>query len=440
MYRPQPFAVNIRPVDDAFETQGKLLSLKQLTQQSQLHDERIRASQFERQQAEEAARREAQFREAVGKGARGRDLAAIDPKLASTYEKSVADQRTSDLTASEKAYDFMVKQAKRKAQILSSATDLPSFHRAIEMSAAEGLSTPEEIEQARQLQWSPELAQGLKQQAEKELEYAARVELDIKRATEVHNAALRPHQLAKSEAEAKIAAATAAGKAPLQPKDILAMDAQAEDRRIRVSEGEKNRGVQMRGQNMTDARGRVTNQQGGTQVEKTLRDDYNKAAQPFVTVRDAYGRVQESLASQDAMSDIALIFGYMKMLDPGSVVRETEFATAQNAAGIPERIRNMFNKAREGTRLSGAQRGEIKLMSDRLYKRAESDHKQIADQYKGIAQRSGANPANVLIDYGTTAPRETGGAPGAPQQQAPASPLSGLSTDELFRRLQQNGR
>jgi len=39
------------------------------------------------------------------------------------------------------------------------------------------------------------------------------------------------------------------------------------------------------------------------------------------------------------------------MLDPGSVVRESEFATAQNAAGVPDQVRNMYNKVLSGTRL-----------------------------------------------------------------------------------------
>jgi len=37
----------------------------------------------------------------------------------------------------------------------------------------------------------------------------------------------------------------------------------------------------------------------------------------------------------------------MKILDPGSVVREGEFATAQNSAGIPERIRAKYNRNTE---------------------------------------------------------------------------------------------
>jgi len=49
----------------------------------------------------------------------------------------------------------------------------------------------------------------------------------------------------------------------------------------------------------------------------------------------------------------------MKILDPASVVRETEFANAQNAAGVPDQIRNMYNRALRGERLGEAQRDDF---------------------------------------------------------------------------------
>ena len=54
-----------------------------------------------------------------------------------------------------------------------------------------------------------------------------------------------------------------------------------------------------------------------------------------------------------------MIFTYMKVLDPTSVVREGEQATAQNAAGIPERTRNLYNKLMTGERLTKSQRADF---------------------------------------------------------------------------------
>ena len=53
--------------------------------------------------------------------------------------------------------------------------------------------------------------------------------------------------------------------------------------------------------------------------EDKLRDDFRSESKEFVKVRDAYGRILSTDAS--AAGDLALIFNYMKILDPGSVVR-----------------------------------------------------------------------------------------------------------------------
>lgn len=58
-------------------------------------------------------------------------------------------------------------------------------------------------------------------------------------------------------------------------------------------------------------------------------------------------------------ASIALVFKFMKALDPQSVVRESEFATAENSAGVPESVRNMYNKLMEGEKLGEAQIGQF---------------------------------------------------------------------------------
>lgn len=58
--------------------------------------------------------------------------------------------------------------------------------------------------------------------------------------------------------------------------------------------------------------------------------------------------------------DQSAIFSWMKILDPGSTVREGEYATAKNAAGVPDKIRNFFNQAKSGQILTPQQRAEMK--------------------------------------------------------------------------------
>lgn len=77
-------------------------------------------------------------------------------------------------------------------------------------------------------------------------------------------------------------------------------------------------------------------------------------------------------------SSIALVFKFMKALDPNSVVREGEFATAQNSAGIPESISNIYNKLMKGERLGDVQIGQFVETAEALADEAiESSNQEV---------------------------------------------------------------
>lgn len=93
-----------------------------------------------------------------------------------------------------------------------------------------------------------------------------------------------------------------------------------------------------------------------------------------------------------AMGDLASIFSYMKTLDPGSTVREGEAASAQNAAGIPERFRNYYNNLLSGERLSPDQRADMANTAITLYKSRAGNYNSLANTYRGLLNSQGANP------------------------------------------------
>ncbi len=128
--------------------------------------------------------------------------------------------------------------------------------------------------------------------------------------------------------------------------------------------------------------------------ETKLRKELEGIAKPYQEVRNGYRRIQAS--KDDAAGDISLIFGYMKMLDPGSVVREGEFATAQNAGGVPERIANLYNKALDGTRLTTGQRAMFKGQAGAIFKQAESEYKTRENQYRGLATSYKMDPSRII--------------------------------------------
>ena len=98
----------------------------------------------------------------------------------------------------------------------------------------------------------------------------------------------------------------------------------------------------------------------GFENETKLRKEYDKSSEDFKEAKLGFEKVQNAAAADPSgPNDLALIFGYMKVLDPGSVVREGEFANAENTAGIPGRVRNAYNKVREGQRLNAEQRANF---------------------------------------------------------------------------------
>ena len=138
------------------------------------------------------------------------------------------------------------------------------------------------------------------------------------------------------------------------------------------------------------------------EAESKFRKEYSDQTKGYQEVKSAYGRVK---ASEDsAVGDLSLIFGYMKMLDPGSVVREGEFATAQNAAGVPERIQNIYNKVISGERLNAGQRKAFKGQAEKLYQTAAEQEKVVRSGLTRMATGYGLNTANIFYEATETPP------------------------------------
>lgn len=164
--------------------------------------------------------------------------------------------------------------------------------------------------------------------------------------------------------------------------------------------------IQLRGQNMTDARLRENNAvQLGT-IDKTLRKTEGDLRKEFnalpdvKTFREVAGSYRQIKASANkpnptAADDISTIFSYMKMLDPGSVVREGEFATAQNSAGVPEQVQNAYNKALKGTRLNQDQRRNFVESAAGIVTSRGKRYNAVANEYRGYAGDYGASPDRI---------------------------------------------
>jgi hypothetical protein len=141
-----------------------------------------------------------------------------------------------------------------------------------------------------------------------------------------------------------------------------------------------------------------------------LRDEFNTQSKEFIGVANSYQRIIDSASDPSAAGDLSLIFNYMKVLDPGSTVREGEFATAQSSGSVPAQIVARYNKILSGERLAPEQRKDFVARAEKLYKGQETRWtKNIRGRYEKLAKDLGVDPGYV-----------TGGAEfGVPQQAAP---------------------
>ncbi len=131
-----------------------------------------------------------------------------------------------------------------------------------------------------------------------------------------------------------------------------------------------------------------------------LRKEYD--AHPTTKTTNAlgqfYSKIEGSATKQDptGASDISLVYSYMRMLDPNSSVREGEYATAQNSGGVPDKIRALYNGAKDGQKLTPEMRqgflGEARgLMKAQLESQDEQDQR-----FAKIAKENGIKPEQVL--------------------------------------------
>lgn len=132
-----------------------------------------------------------------------------------------------------------------------------------------------------------------------------------------------------------------------------------------------------------------------------IRGEVEKFTKTFRDVEDAYGRVKASQEGDvTAASDISLIFQYMKMLDPGSVVREGEFATAQQTGSIDDRVVNVYNKLISGERLTNTQRDNFVNEANKVYKVGLEKQEKREKDYEKLGEKYGIERDEIIVRTG----------------------------------------
>jgi hypothetical protein len=103
-------------------------------------------------------------------------------------------------------------------------------------------------------------------------------------------------------------------------------------------------------------------------------------------MQTAFNQVNTALDQGSPIGDLAGATKMMKLMDEGSVVRETELALAMAAAGRMDRLKNYLSNAMTGQKLTPTQREDFKSLSSELYAAAGQAYNKKRDEYQQFGE------------------------------------------------------
>ena len=168
----------------------------------------------------------------------------------------------------------------------------------------------------------------------------------------------------------------------------------------------------------------MTGGQKGFENEMALGSKFK--AEPiykdFNDMKSAFGQVVSSLSAGTPIGDVAGATKIMKLLDPGSVVRESELAIAMQASGRMDRLQNYFNNFMTGQKLTPTQRDDFKALANELYAAAGQAYNQKRSEYEQFGNAYGFKNLGTALGSQANIPsvmRQAPAAPSAPGVKAP---------------------
>jgi len=170
---------------------------------------------------------------------------------------------------------------------------------------------------------------------------------------------------------------------------------------------------------------------GADNEEDKLRREYmNHPNYKFMgEINKAYTAIASN-QGLDGPSQQALVYQYSKLLDPGSVVRETEYALSAANAGKLSQATNFFNKLKSGEMLTPEQVMLMKQVAMELAEAARNELNTHNELYTTLAERKGVKPQNVIID-----PFYKGKGAAGPQPKKSVQDFDKMSDEELKKYL-----
>ena len=131
----------------------------------------------------------------------------------------------------------------------------------------------------------------------------------------------------------------------------------------------------------------------------TLNNKYEQAlkSNQFDEMEKAFQQVQSASRQGTPIGDVATAIKIMKLLDPGSVVRESELGIALNkTSGLVDRWKTFIERKYTGEQLTETQRREFREIANDFYKIAQQSKNKLDARFINYAKGAGVDPSLVV--------------------------------------------
>lgn len=140
-----------------------------------------------------------------------------------------------------------------------------------------------------------------------------------------------------------------------------------------------------------------TGQKGFDNTLKLRGDFRNEPTyKAFQEVQSAWDKVRVSSEKASPAADLATATKFMKILDEGSVVRDSELNLALAATGAEDKLKNYANSIITGQKLNPAQRKDFRETAQLFYNEAVKRYNSKRGEYATIAGRNQLNVEDVV--------------------------------------------
>jgi len=149
-----------------------------------------------------------------------------------------------------------------------------------------------------------------------------------------------------------------------------------------------------------------------TKLRGELTQRLDKVAAGSSFAENVLAMLADPEIAKNPTKQVTLVTAFGKMLDPESVVRESEYAMIANARGAFENVIRYPERITSGTALSPDQLRSMRDVARNLYSGSQQRKQDVLEYYRGIAERNNV-PVDDVLPFGSSYQSADGASAGA---------------------------